>query len=720
MITEIKMEGVATYKAPTSLKTDKKVNLIYGLNGTGKSTLSRFLQSPNDAKYSRCSVAPPTSATVLVYNQNFIRDNFFVADKLRGIFSLSKENKTAERKVLDAEEELIRLEGILAGINTRQIEATQDFVKHKQTAVDNIWAIKTVYSGGDRVLEYCLEGLKGQKEKLFEHLLSLEKPEKEPSKTEVELKREVASIIGEDAQTVSVLSPLAFTKHDIEAETIFAQPIVGNKDAVVANLIEQLGNSDWVREGLSYVPELVDGVSACPFCQQPITDALVKQVTSYFDNSFRESTAKINGLEKEYAHAIQELCDLGSFLGHPLAGEHKHKLQNSYEALTNKLNLNHTRILQKQNNPKTIVTLFDTKKEIALFNEVVSEINTIITKHNLKIENKADSLAGLKKDFWELMRWKYDQTVARYKEDSASYKKKCGDLLEETESISKTIENQKNAITDARKATINIDEAIENINASLLDLAIEDFVIKKHSNNLYRIVRPGGSEDAFQTLSEGERMIISFLYFCELCKGRLTPQDTNPNRVVVIDDPISSLSHIYIFNVGRLIKNLFFNSDKFEQIFVLTHSLYFFYELTETRSDRRAVSQNLFRIIKNANGSTILPMSYNEIQNDYQAYWQIVKDPDQPPALIANCMRNIVEYFFGFVKKKDLNNVFQQPALSGAKHQAFCRYINRESHSDGQNLFDLKEFDYEVFRDGLRAIFQKSGFGEHYEQMMKP
>ena len=111
--------------------------------------------------------------------------------------------------------------------------------------------------------------------------------------------------------------------------------------------------------------------------------------------------------------------------------------------------------------------------------------------------------------------------------------------------------------------------------------------------------------------------------------------------------------------------------------------------------------------------------TYDEIQNDYQSYWEIVKDQGQPPALVANCMRNIIEYFFNFVKKKDLNNVFQMPELKQNKYQAFCRYINRESHSSGHNIFDFKEFDYECFRDALMLVFKATGFEEHYEQMMK-
>ena len=194
--------------------------------------------------------------------------------------------------------------------------------------------------------------------------------------------------------------------------------------------------------------------------------------------------------------------------------------------------------------------------------------------------------------------------------------------------IQDDINSEKLVISEAQKDTINIDQAIENINSGLLELGIQDFKIVKYSESLYRIVRENQSEDAFLTLSEGEKMIISFLYYCELCMGKIGPDDTDTTRIAVIDDPISSLSHVYIFNIGQLIKQLFFNSDRFEQVFLLTHSLYFFYELTDTNHERRKETQKLFRIIKNTTGSQILDMKYEEIQNDYQSYWEIVNDPN--------------------------------------------------------------------------------------------
>lgn len=721
MIREIKMQNVASYKGPTALTTDKKINLVYGLNGTGKSTLSNFLHNQSHPRFSSCSLNPSDSATILVYNQDFIRENFYVSDSLKGIFSLSKENKAAEQKIVEAEKRLAKLQTDFAEKNNNKTEEERTKSTQKQAAVDKVWKIKSDYTGGDRVLEYCLDGLKGQKDKLFDHLASTPKPEQEPKRTEAELKKEVDSLKGDGAQPFPRIDPLVFTKHDTELDPIFTQAIVGNEDSVVAVLIEKLGNSDWVRDGLHYIPENVDEEgNPCPFCQQStITRSLIEDITSYFDDTYQAAIDSLALLDKNYKESIFSLPSREKITEHSFAADSKIELEKLHDNCINILNANLTKISQKLKNPRTDLVLASSVDAIEKLNEAINKINELVDDHNLKLQNKSASLAAIKDEFWSLMRWKYDQTIERFNQDVVGANTKIDTISGEIHELSQSITAERNAIAAAQKETVNIEEAIENINAGLRDLAIEDFEIKNHSKNLYRIVRVGDSDDAFHTLSEGERMIISFLYFCELCKGKLHAEDTSTHRIVVIDDPISSLSHIYIFNIGQLIKSLFFRSDRFKQVFVLTHSLYFFYELTDTNHDRRKATQNLFRIIKNTQGSLVCPMKYDEIQNDYQSYWEIIKDPSQPPALVANCMRNIVEYFFNFVKKRDLNNVFQQPTLQGTKHQAFCRYINRESHSVGQNIFDFKEFDYEMFREGLKLVFHETGYPEHYEQMIK-
>ncbi|WP_290500585.1 AAA family ATPase [Alcanivorax sp.] len=721
MITEIRMDSVASFKQATSLVTDKKINLIYGLNGTGKSTISSFLYEPSNPAFTLCKKVSEESVPVLVYNQNFIRDNFYVADNLKGIFSLSKENKEAEKKIANATKKQEKIKQDLQGKRNEKELVKQGFLQQKNQAIEKVWDIKKTYAGGDRVLEYCLEGLKGQKDKLFSYLQEIPKPASEPKKDVQTIRQEVEALKGDDAQPQPRLANLSFAAHSVESDPVFGKSILGNADSEVAALIERLGNSDWVKQGLSYFPESVgDSNAQCPFCQEAtISEKFIDSVRSYFDVTYEQNLNELSQLLKAYRDAVDSLPGMSSFTDHPFVKYRKDFITNKYNLLVDALQDNSRKIEEKLKSPKVPATLSDTTGLIADLNSVIDQINSEVDEYNDKLKNRESALENLRNEFWQLMRWQYDQTMARFDADWRDANQKSKGLDIEIGNIDDELAKIRREIADAQKQTVNIDQAITAINAGLNDLGIDDFSVQKHSDNLYRVVRAGDSKDAFHSLSEGEKMMISFLYFCELCKGKASAEDTHAKRIAVIDDPISSLSHVFIFNVGQLIRSIFFKGEQFSQVIVLTHSLYFFYEMTDPNHERRKETQKLFRLSKPSSGSVIQEMKYEEIQNDYQAYWSVVNDQSQPPALIANCMRNIVEYFFNFVRKKDLNKVFQMPELQDAKYQAFCRYINRESHSLGQNIIDMKEFNYDVFKEGLRLVFDKTGYLDHYKAMSK-
>lgn len=715
------MEGVASFKQATSLDTHKKINLVYGLNGTGKSTISNFLYAPSDPEFLRCQKTLDQTAKILVYNQAFIRDNFFVSDNLKGIFSLSKENKVAEQKIAERTKKKIELEQSLQSMRDTKEGVTKEFDTQKQKAVDEVWGIKKTYTGGDRVLEYCLEGLKGQKDKLFSHLQGISKPANAPARNVQALKEDVEALKGDDAQPKQRLETLSFQAHQVESDQLLSTSILGNADSEVADLIEQLGNGDWVNQGLVYLPgDAADVTAQCPFCQEEtITAKFVENVKSYFNASYQNQIDALEQLLQKYRTAITALPNIGEFTEHPFAKERENVLSSKYQLLVVALHKNASEIEEKLKSPKSTISLSDTIDMVKGFNEEIVAINAAIDEYNKKLQNREDALEKLSEEFWRLMRWQYDQTISRFEQDRQDANKKNNKLDTEITNISTNIATVEKQIREAQEQTVNVDAAVDAINAGLLELGIDGFSVQKYSESLYRVVRPGDSKDAFRSLSEGEKMMISFLYFCELCNGKSSVDDTHAQRIVVIDDPISSLSHVFIFNVGQLIRSVFFRGTLFPQVFVLTHSLYFFHELTDPNHQRREKTQKLFRITKPSSGSLIKEMEYEEIQNDYQAYWSVVNDPNQPPALVANCMRNIVEYFFNFVRKKDLNNVFQMPDLQNNKYQAFCRYINRESHSLGQNIVDMKEFDYGAFREGLRLVFEEAGYPEHFAAMSK-
>src|SRR5690606_38547329 len=132
MITKINLNKVASYKNQTALITDKKVNLIYGLNGTGKSTLSNYLHQRTDDRFKNCSVEGLDNAhEILVYNQTFIQENFFEAENLKGIFTLSKENKEAVTKIANALKEIKKLEEDKV-IKNAQLETEKSSINQKK------------------------------------------------------------------------------------------------------------------------------------------------------------------------------------------------------------------------------------------------------------------------------------------------------------------------------------------------------------------------------------------------------------------------------------------------------------------------------------------------------------------------------------------------------------------------------------------------------------
>ena len=715
------MREVASFRELESLDTDKKINLIYGLNGTGKSTFANFLYDPSAPDYSACERVPAATEPIHVYSQKFIRDTFYEADSLKGIFSLSKENKAAEEKIAGATEKIMQFDVSLSAKGEEKSQLVSELAEQRQSAIDEIWKIKTTYTGGDRVLEYCLEGLKGKKEKLFNYLIEIKRPAEEPSKTVAQLRDEVSSLKGEEAVAKDELPRFEFSAHSVESDPIFKKAITGKGESVVAPLIEQLRNSDWVRKGLDYLPKPNEAkAEPCPFCQEnTITSTLIGNIQDYFDEEFQREIDGLENLKKRYQRARESLGDLESFLDHPFYAEKRDLIAGLYQKSGDVLDGNMNVIDEKLSNPHSERELTDSRPSFEAINIEIDSVNDLVKAHNKRLEDRESVLEELKVEFWKIMRWQYEQTISRYIQDESRASTKIGTVKNEISTLEAAIEKQKGVISAAQKETVNVAEAINAINAGLVDLGIDDIRIAPHAHNLYRVVRVDESNNAFRTLSEGEKMIISFLYFCELCKGRLSADDTHTECIAVIDDPISSLSHVFVFNVGQLIRSVFFRSNHVKQVFVLTHSLYFFYELTDPNHDRRKERQKLFRISKSSSQSRIREMKYEEIQNDYQAYWSVVNDQGQPPALIANCMRNIVEYFFGFVRKRDLNNVFQMPELRSEKYQAFCRYLNRESHSFGQNILDLNEFDYTVFREGLRLVFQKTGYLEHYDAMSK-
>jgi len=115
-------------------------------------------------------------------------------------------------------------------------------------------------------------------------------------------------------------------------------------------------------------------------------------------------------------------------------------------------------------------------------------------------------------------------------------------------------------------------------------------------------------------------------------------------------------------------------------------------------------------------------MKKGDIKNDYQSYWQIIKDAQNGSTnniVLPDIMRNILEYYFSFVHKTDaLKLALDDLEEKDAEFSPFFRFINRESHSDCVNITDLGEIDSDRFIAKFKDVFVKTEFEEHYDKMM--
>lgn len=718
LITELNIDGVTSYKLKSTISLTNKTSLIYGLNGAGKSTISEFLYNHTEPRFSKCRLKTSQPCEILVYNQSFLNDYFYEEDNLKGIFTLSKENKVALQQI---EAETKELEKHLTAQQENLKRASENATKldqEKTKASGKVWEIKTNFTGGDRVLEFCLESLK-RTELLFQHIIGLPLPKNTPSYTVDDLKAEASSIEGEGAAPFTKIPTLSAGWLTIEGDALWSKIIVGSQEGSVAEFITKTRNSDWVKQGLQYISDDKDP-QTCPFCQQEtINKNIIDSIRKVFDKAYEQDVKQLDSIKTRYETLTTSLS-VQDISNSPLASKELVEAWSiACEAMKASIRENILHIGNKIKSPSTPVVLTDTQSAVDVINELIGGLNELIEAHNDKLANKKKTRDDIRSRFWTLMRCDYDQTISAYSQSASDLKDEDCKISQEATKINADVIASNGKLAALRKQTVNIEESIENINSGLVEIGIDGFSVVPYGKHFYRVSRATDQSNAFHSLSEGEKTVISFLYFMELCKGQKTATAVPQSKVVVIDDPISSLSHLYVFNIGQLIKKYFINDKLYSQVFVLTHSLYFFYELTHTNKEKRAETQQLFRVFKNMSGSAVVPMKYEEIQNDYQSYWSIIKDQASPPALIANCMRNIVEYFFNFVQKKDFNNVFQKPALSTDKFTTFYRYMNRESHSLGQNIFDIKEFDHNVFKDGLRLIFEECGYAEHYQAMSK-
>ncbi|RNI29963.1 hypothetical protein EFA69_10575 [Rufibacter immobilis] len=731
MIESLQIKKIASYcDEGVTISNLRKINFIYGANGCGKTTLTNFLNNPSELKFKDSSVHWKGSMPMktLVYNKEFKERNFGKGS-IDGVFTLGQATKEDIEAISKMQ---IELSEIKAKGYTRK-ENLAKLTDLKQTAEnefkDLVWF--DIYKKYEVHFKEAFKGVM-QKELFKERLIREYKENKSGLKTVEDLKKIADTVFGEAPEMLPLISSISFNRiTELEEEPIWNKKIIGKSDIEIGNLIQKLNLNDWVNEGREYI----QNNETCPFCQQnTITDNFKLQLEEYFDEKFAEESERIKTLSQEYLLLVQNFENSTQRIESTEKGNSKTKLDTDTFAslcktITSQFTTNKELLLKKIKEPSRGIELLSTKLQAEIISSFILEANKKINEHNLISKNIGAVKTELISDIWKFL-------VEECKSIIELHIKKINGL---NISIEKTKE-QKDAllveykalddkIKEANKNVTSVQASVDEINRVLKSYGFTNFRIEpsKTEKSQYLCLREDDTI-AESTLSEGEVTFITFLYYLQLCKGSNSESDVSEERVLVVDDPISSLDSNVLFIVSSLLKQIIKNIKNgvgsIKQLILLTHNIYFHKEVSFIDGRTSQNVDTYFWILrKNNNTSTIQAFEMkNPISNSYELLWQELKEKALLSGIsIQNTMRRIIENYFKILGKygdDDLINSFDNPQDQEVCRSLIC-WINDGSHSIPDDLFiEHQEAVVERYYKVFKEIFENMNHLSHYEMMM--
>lgn len=733
MITKIEVNNAAMFSdAAPAIDDLKKFNYFFGVNGTGKTTISRVIE--NSTFYPDCNVKWENGQVMetLVYNRDFVERNFNPQNVLKGVFTLGKIEADTLQKIAEIKAELDVLKREITNL-TKTLQGTEGNSGKKKELSDledkyatRFFAPKQKYAdklGGG------LKGYMGSRQEFKKKVLDEARNNTSELKSFAELEAQAHKVFSDklvQAQNIITICPDKLLA--LENAPVLAKRILGKDDVDIAAIIKKLGNSDWVRQGRSYY-ETNDGV--CPFCQQKTDDDFAKSLNEYFDDTFEQDNESINNLVADYAsesNRIQQqvlaVIDLQSeFVDNDM-------LKSKKQLLDSIIAVNKQLLDQKKMEVSQLFKLDSLQNILNEISTLIAAANTKIAEHNNIVSNIANEKTKLTGQIWRFI-------IEELKNDIDDYgmqKRNLSAAINSLETQLQTKETEKHTKTvtlqELEQQNITIQPTLDGINNLLSSFGFKNFRLNKGDDErTYRLVRENGSE-AQNTMSEGEKNFVTFLYFYHLLKGSQLETGLFTDRIVVFDDPVSSLDNDVLFIVSSLIRELIEevrqNKGTVKQVFVLTHNVYFHKELTynsKRGKDRVLNDESFWLIRKKDTVSTVERQTSNPITTSYQLLWEDVRSEHRNNSTIQNTLRRILESYFKLLGGISLDYLYNQfDGDDRIKCKNLCSWVNDGSHCGGllsdeyyspPDSFAVKRY-LQVFKE----IFEKYHQEAHYNMMM--
>ena len=742
----------ASYKDSHAYIEPTYVNFFFGNNGAGKSTIAKAIKNGAGVTY-----APGrTSADYLplVYNQEFIDENFRSYRNMRGVFTLNAKNAETQQQIDEATEERTRVRKALTDANDKRSKKAEAKDKLYKDFLKECWdrgkAIREEFSA-------TMSG-KGKSDPFVREILK-----HAPVDVDIdELRRLYTSVYSDTAKHYQKFSTIADpTVMDvIEGRDILSKVIVNSADTELASFLRAIGSTEWMRQGHDAYSHAADG--KCPYCGKDLPldfeDTFVKSFDDKYQNNLRLLSEFLDRYKKVANDLFLPLREVPSELYPEIDIK---PYTDKMEVLKAAIQANIDAIKSKVANPASVVTLTEIRPILDELSEIIKGFNTLIEANNAVVAAGPTKKAECTDSVFSLLAFMLKDIVAAYRKSESEMQTELDTLDTEIAAHNASLDGIKTLLQTLRSKTVETETAKDSINRMLWDSGMRGFSLepKPGVDNVYEVRRP--DKTIADNLSEGEKNFIAFLYFYHLVLGSDSADGDTREKIVVIDDPVSSMDSGSLFIVSTLVRQMIEicrnNADNrnpvasgnfIKQIFILTHNAYFHREVSYSYVTKYDYA-SFYLIRKIGTKSTIKMcddvdpneptqrMNINPVKNSYAALWDEYREVKSGVPLM-NVIRRILEYYFlqlcGYEGSKLRQVILVQGKAEGRfkdaagndddeKFQlasAMLAYINANTigMSDGMDYVE-DCLNVDECRSVFEMIFDAMDQKQHYEMMYR-
>lgn len=744
-ISRLKHPGVLRdFSWPADLPSFGRFNLIYGWNGSGKTTISRMFRALetrtapaagevvftiNGAAVSSHDFSQAT-LPVRVFNRDFVAESVFRVggSDVPPILVVGKESVEKQKQV-------DQLKRSLADAQTA-LQSAQSKVRDDEKALDKYcidWATnirETLRSSGSNPYNnYNKPSFQTRAESMVTagdketHRLSESDRDK--------------LLAQQRANAKPKLQPIAYQLPDLKALAGTASELLSTTvvSATIQTLKENAALSAWVHQGLGLHQE--QHVNQCLFCEQELPRARLSALEAHFNAEYEQLMQRIDTEIERLNAAANE----GAALRLPNRAEFYDDLAVEYDAAeaglrraieSTKKFLHSLVQLLTDKKAKAFERLEQTVSPPSVDYKAVTRLNAVVDKHNQACDDfqRRVSIARQRLEA-HFVSTALDE-FQRLKDSVSAAETAASQADTETKRIAQEIAKLEREIVEHRQPAEELnDDLLKYLGHSELCLEIKD--------TGYTITRNGTPA---QALSEGETTAIALLYFLKSLKDR---RFDLAKGVVVLDDPVSSLDANALYLALGFIRE---RTKDAAQLFILTHNFTFFRQVRNwfyhlKGQNKKEVAQRPARFymldfVRSSSDdqrcSSILPLDplLEQFESEYHYLFARIYRGATAPAtrgleenyVLPNMARRVLESFLAFrqpAKSGELWQKMQDVDFDEAKKVRILRLLHTHSHGD---IIGEAEHDPSVLGEAGSVLkdlmeFINAQDPQHYKAMVE-